>query len=616
MKKLMAFIISLFMFTACSGGDTPIQSPQEEISLYLTKYNIVGAADFMLTQEQAEFVAQQIKLIQPEEIENSLKKEFYLDDIDVKVSNIRQIDNVNISFDATFTNTAGKNCTVPMGARLYYYMYNRDGEQFIHWDDKTIFCDICHYSGGQLIINRHNNPVYKDVLVYDGKTMKAVKNNIDLSVYNYDYVLDIIKCDDGYAFLYAGYGVEGFGLIDTKGQITKYPVEGREDYSVFLTRNYYPENFKSSLNLHPNSGRYLKWLDEEQNYLIYKSYYDGSGSYVHSFDSDVTYYVKNIHDVEKDGCVVTLMVAEEIARFGRLEEGLLVIRKDGDDEKIAVIHGDLADVFIGSDYQEELLIDTGRLPSEITVTSTGMEQKITVDIDAGTMNIEYMPTESRLGYEIQKSKDGNYSLWTGNRYGGGDVSYDQIILKNNQTGQLKYIDTIGGMYGGSEDTGFFSNGDVYTIALDEFKVFTTDMAQQEPAFEMSKNFPLGSGLGEDVYFRHLLSARRNPDDHSWIVLYNEGPENNVYIDGDSWGYYNSTYKIGILDPQGNLTKVYDTGEYVKSYAFNVIEMYMAGDNVIHFEVLHKGTTPGLKAELDLTTGRYTCLYGGYNQVGK
>ena len=211
-----------------------------------------------------------------------------------------------------------------------------------------------------------------------------------------------------------------------------------------------------------------------------------------------------------------------------------------------------------------------------------------------------------------------YGLHQRNNY---YVSY--LALKNEKTGEIGFIDQYNGVKHRkfSLDAGFFSNGDVYTISRDEFKVFTTDMSRQGPAFEMSKNFPLGYEISDDIYFRHLLGARRDPGTHSWVVLYNEsGPysENSrdYYIDGDDWGYYKSTYKIGILDPQGNLTQVFDTGEYVKTYSFSSIDMYMIRDNIIRFDVLQKGEYPILRGEVDLVTGRYTNISGGYNNLAK
>ena len=226
--------------------------------------------------------------------------------------------------------------------------------------------------------------------------------------------------------------------------------------------------------------------------------------------------------------------------------------------------------------------------------------------------------ENGLERLYSNSADGRYSLWKGNGEGGGDVVINSIYLVENATGNVKYIDTIGGMYGGSESAGFFSNGDVYTIGLDEFKVFTTDMSQQGSVFEMSKNFPLGDDAVEKGGFRHLLSARRDPATQSWVVLYNEAPyqadANDWYMDGDlGYNFYKSTYKVGILDPQGNLTKVYDTGEHVMTYDFRQVSMYMEEGDIINFKVIIKEKETQLHGQLDLKTGQYTCISGGYNE---
>ena len=61
-----------------------------------------------------------------------------------------------------------------------------------------------------------------------------------------------------------------------------------------------------------------------------------------------------------------------------------------------------------------------------------------------------------------------------------------------------------------------------------------------------------------------------------------------------------------------MTKVYDTGEYVMTYSFRTVEMYMAQDNVIRFSVLFKGYDPQLEGEINLTTGEYINISGGYN----
>lgn len=262
-------------------------------------------------------------------------------------------------------------------------------------------------------------------------------------------------------------------------------------------------------------------------------------------------------------------------------------------------------------HLDENKVEFRSLNSDHIITADFAKRKV-------SSTISKQMIENGLERLYSNSADGKYSLWKGNGEGGGDVVINSIYLVENATGNVKYIDTIGGMYGGSESAGFFSNGDVYTIGLDEFKVFTTDMSQQGSVFEMSKNFPLGDDAVEKGGFRHLLSARRDPATQSWVVLYNEAPyqadANDWYMDGDlGYNFYKSTYKVGILDPQGNLTKVYDTGEHVMTYDFRQVSMYMEEGDILNFKVIIKGKETQLHGQLDLKTGQYTCISGGYNE---
>ena len=261
--------------------------------------------------------------------------------------------------------------------------------------------------------------------------------------------------------------------------------------------------------------------------------------------------------------------------------------------------------------------------SKAVFTVDGSDCAINIDFAKRKASSNYSRdmAKNNLQWIVAKSSNDRYSLWSSDGGSGGDAIVEKIYLVDNHTGKTKYLDTIGGMYGGNAGCGFFSNGDIYTIMLDEFKVFTTDMSQQGPVFEMSKNFPLGDNAIGDGTYRRLLSARRDPATHSWAVLYHAGKYHEVYeddyVDYDklSDNFFNSTYKIGILDQQGNLTKTYETGEYVMSYWFRGIKMHMETGDILYFSVLNKGITPQLEAKIDLKTGEYTCISGGYNNWG-
>ena len=40
---------------------------------------------------------------------------------------------------------------------------------------------------------------------------------------------------------------------------------------------------------------------------------------------------------------------------------------------------------------------------------------------------------------------------------------------------------------------------------------------------------------------------------------------------------------------------------------------METGDILYFSVLHKGTNPHLEGKIDLKTGEYTCISGGYNE---
>ena len=262
-------------------------------------------------------------------------------------------------------------------------------------------------------------------------------------------------------------------------------------------------------------------------------------------------------------------------------------------------------------HLDENKVEFRSLNSDHIITADFAKRKV-------SSTISKQMIENGLESLYSNSADGRYSLWWADGGSGGDSMVMDMYLVENRTGKVKYLETIGGMYGGNSGCGFFSNGDIYTIMLDEFKVFTTDMSQQGPVFEMSKNFPLGDDAMGKGTFRQLLSARRDPATHSWVVLYNEAPyeedANDWYMDGDlKYNFYKSTYKVGILDPQGNLTKVYDTGEHVMTYDFRQVSMYMEEGDILNFKVIIKEKETQLHGQIDLKTGQYTCISGGYNE---
>lgn len=101
----------------------------------------------------------------------------------------------------------------------------------------------------------------------------------------------------------------------------------------------------------------------------------------------------------------------------------------------------------------------------------------------GDIKEEYLePTEFT-------SFDGKYSLYKGAPYGGGDVVFWPLFVKNNRTEEIHYFRDIGGMYGGYNFYGFLKNGDLYYMDGETMKIYNPETL--EITFDLSKNFCLG-----------------------------------------------------------------------------------------------------------------------------
>jgi len=171
------------------------------------------------------------------------------------------------------------------------------------------------------------------------------------------------------------------------------------------------------------------------------------------------------------------------------------------------------------------------------------------------------------------------------------------------------------MYGGGEDAGFFKNGDVYSIAYDNFLVYDTDMDNLQPVFAMADNFPLGENFNGKGTNRYLVAARRNPDDFSYIAVYFDLQQSENYYDkflnnDEDSSRLKGTYNVALLDRQGRLIKSYDTGEHRRWSYFGIepVSIYMKNENELgiysYFKSEENKATEGF---INLDTGVYTKL---------
>lgn len=197
-------------------------------------------------------------------------------------------------------------------------------------------------------------------------------------------------------------------------------------------------------------------------------------------------------------------------------------------------------------------------------------------------------------------KDGAYSIEL------QPVEYMTVAayLRENTTGEYRYLGNIGG---GSTDTGFFNNGDVYIMDERGIKIFESDVNGNTVKFDSSVNFPCGRGITTNGMERFMLALRRDPVKMDYIIIYCEYPADAEYNDlalNDVEMRY--TYKIGMLDTNGVLTQSWDTGVnvHLASTGYRQVHIAKPSENVMEFYVMNK-SEECLRGSFDMITGVYT-----------
>ena len=240
------------------------------------------------------------------------------------------------------------------------------------------------------------------------------------------------------------------------------------------------------------------------------------------------------------------------------------------------------------------------------------ELRVTFRFDEKSVWEEYSITDSQTkGREpFAKSADDRYALYEGAVFGGGDYICCSILLKDLQSGHYTYVGESGGMYGGGEESGFFSNGDVYLFGRTEFIIYEKGMPTHTPKFVLGDRFPLGTVEEGNIRTRLLFAVRRDPQAFTYIVMYADCPVDTFSAQTESFLWQLEangkavTYKIGLLNENGVLQQSFDTGVPVTStpFGYNTVDMYLQGADQLYFAV--KGGKQGDvygEGVFDLTT---------------
>ena len=187
-----------------------------------------------------------------------------------------------------------------------------------------------------------------------------------------------------------------------------------------------------------------------------------------------------------------------------------------------------------------------------------------LDFEKGEHTLSYNPTDKHISEDRTgaTSPNGKYSIVCFGETFGGDAYDCHYAIKNNETGEYRYIDRHGGMWGGYGGSGFLMNSDLYSYSL--YSLTIIDPATGKVKFDINENFPLGYDEETDSK-RGILTFRRNPVDFTYIIVYYEYENGfeRTHIEKNEFGgdHYEAdfNYKIGFLDAEGRLIESYDTG---------------------------------------------------------
>ncbi len=186
--------------------------------------------------------------------------------------------------------------------------------------------------------------------------------------------------------------------------------------------------------------------------------------------------------------------------------------------------------------------------------------ELTVDFNtmAITTTFEGAKATPANSYIVKATSNGGaYSLYSTKSIGAGDYLYYNLVLENNETGEVQLLTHLGGMYGGYNSFGFLRNSDIYITTLHSLRII-------DPATLQAKPFAMPFGwVEEEGLYRELYTFRRDPETFEFFVLYGEyTPTDLFYSTVPAMAQETAPiyYQLALCNA---------TGEVIKSYPLNV-----------------------------------------------
>ena len=548
MKKLICDLLSLalgFSLAACSNWSVEIKEPEDLSTGSVDEVEALTPEN----SEEAKLVLEEL-LRYMDEYDEYLEGFYPLRETGI-VPEARNLelsgDGRHFSYDLYLKNGAGRELTLPLKS---VYFINGTEKPGVYVSPGG----FCFPQKGSAAFTGLGSACFIDLESLEATAVKA-----DLSGFSGDvWINGAVKTEEGCALLVTEMGSKNYSPNEPcETKLMLFGADGRAlktvDMGEYFTR-------KRDDYVAPRFVREMQLLDSQYGKIFMCSN-----------------KIQNLDNGDICSCYETYIFEEgsrKVSIYQYTEDGsssvygsFAVLFLDGKAESYLHL-GDRYLCYIdrgGSDVTGHFSGD-----SKVTIVDDLFATTINIDFAAGNYSIEDSIEERHLEDRLAESPDGKYSLWSYARLSVGDTLNYNIAIKNNENGELRYFAKGGGMYGGETETGFLRNGDIYYTDFTTLKIY--DPETLEVKFDVTENFPLGK-LENEGLTRYLMTFRRNPEDFSYIVVYFEMPENcseTEVSDDAGWRYeYPFSYKIGFLDPEGNLTESYDTGTAVWGTQFGI-----------------------------------------------
>ncbi len=611
MKKLLISILAIYMslcLTACK--DIFVDSQPEENLPGYTIENNTGVIE--LSQQQIDRLNNSISDITLQSIINR-EKLVMLEKagIDIALSEVEKIDNDNIRLYFTLTKD-GKTLSLSSDGIMVYEPNtpnfgdeSRIANMDIYWGNISV-------SDTEIIFSTLN-----DIQLYSAETLEQLDKTFDFSFADTEwYLLDTIACDKGYTAAIVSEKAQSFAIFDTDCKLAdKFDLKKADrffSYLGYIGLDKMSNNHLQNIPVWLLSNVNLIWLDKQQT-LLTVDFGSSDMHFIYDSANDMLYSGSICVDFTQDNYGVQLIrTGIQGGPYGSYSDPIPWIALRTENDKIVDCFTFTSEELDTTYAENEFSVKADELCSLVQVECTDNAIAMEISFINRTVTISRMADQLEPENEIATSATGEYTLYSAAGSGAGDVSYHQVILKNNVNGKTKYLDTIGGMYGGNSDAGFMSNGDAYILTTEYFKIFDMDMNNPDPVFTLGENFSFGSSIDDTVDNRVLLAARRDPVAYTYLAIYIEQPyypdyKSQFFNDDEHDLRLKDTYKVGYFDFEGNLVREYDTGvNAVVAMGYAPVNMYLSQGNLLTFwswfkhrdNVYTRGT-------LNLDTGVYT-----------